>query len=75
VGVRQITLTKKSVTMPTQDRILLTDIWYPTTPDASALGVDLGGVVNAPWPAGAANLPLLLFSHGNCSLPTRRRLA
>jgi hypothetical protein len=37
VGIRQMTFTKKSVTMPTQDRVLLTDIWYPTTPNASPL--------------------------------------
>jgi pimeloyl-ACP methyl ester carboxylesterase len=71
VGVQQVTFTKKSVTMATQDRTLLTDIWYPTTPDASPLDVELGGVVNAPM--AAANLPLLLFSHGNCSLPTLSR--
>jgi hypothetical protein len=27
---RQVTFTKKSATMPTQGRILRTDIWYPT---------------------------------------------
>ena len=59
--------------MPAQDRALLTDIWYPTTPNASPLDVDLGGVVNAPRTAAAASLPLLLFSHGNCSLPTLSR--
>jgi predicted dienelactone hydrolase len=73
VGVRQITFTKKSATMPTQDRVLLTDIWYPTTPNAGPLDVDLGGVVNAPWAAGAVNLPLLLFSHGGCAFPTLYR--
>ena len=70
VGVRQMTFTKKSATMPTQDRVLLTDVWYPTTPNAGPVDVDLGGVVNAPWAAGATHLPLLLFSHGNCALPT-----
>jgi dienelactone hydrolase len=73
VGVRQMTFTKKSVNMFTPDRVLVTDIWYPTTPNAGPMDADLGGVLNAPWAAGAANLPLLIFSHGNCSLPTLSR--
>ena len=73
VGVQQVAFTKKSATVPTQDRVLLTDIWYPTAPDAGPLDGTLGGVVNAPLAPGAANMPLLLFSHGGCSLPTLSR--
>ena len=73
VGVRQMTFTRKSTTMPTQDRPLLTDIWYPTAPNAGPIDPELGGVVNAPWAAGAVNLPLLLFSHGHCCVPQMSR--
>jgi predicted dienelactone hydrolase len=73
VGVRQMTFTRKSTTMPTQDRALLTDIWYPTAPNAGPTDPELGGIVNAPWAAGAANLPVVVFSHGHCCVPQMSR--
>ena len=69
VGVQQVTFTKKSATVPTQDRILPTDIWYPTEPNTGPIDSTLGGVVGAPRAAATANLPLVLFSHGDCTLP------
>ena len=70
VGVQQITFTKQSETMPDEPRPLQTVIWYPTTPDVGSVNPKLGGVVNAPLANNAA-LPLLLFSHGSCGMPTQ----
>ncbi|MBI3786208.1 MAG: hypothetical protein HY270_22705 [Deltaproteobacteria bacterium] len=68
VGVRQIAFAKKSETQPDQDRVLLTDIWYPT--DASgSLSAKYRAILNAPLAEGASGLPLLLFSHGSCGVP------
>lgn len=71
VGVQQITFTKASETKPDQPRPLQTVIWYPTTLGAGPIDRKLGGVVNAPLAAGTAALPLLLFSHGSCGMPTQ----
>jgi len=69
VGLRRIAFVKKSVTMPDQDRRLLTDIWYPADPGTGPIDTRVGARVNAPLATGAANLPLLLFSHGSCGFP------
>ena len=71
VGVQQITFTKQSETHPDQARPLQTVIWYPTTIGAAPVSAKLGGVVNAPLATGAMALPLLLFSHGSCGMPTQ----
>jgi len=69
VGIRQILFTKKSESMPDQDRMLLTDVWYPTAVDAQPVNGKFDAVVNAPLADGATHLPLLLFSHGSCGFP------
>jgi predicted dienelactone hydrolase len=53
VGETTRTFTKASVTTG-DPRVLATRIWYPALPD--------GGIVPRRW-------PLLLFSHGSCSVP------
>ncbi len=51
-------------------RVLDLTVWYPTdstaAPDAA-----LGGVPGAPVAPGLAELPVLLFSHGSCGIPTQ----
>ena len=69
IGVQQITFVKDSVANPGTPRSLRTDIWYPAAPDAAPITSSLGGVLSAPLADGAANLPLLLFSHGSCGYP------
>jgi predicted dienelactone hydrolase len=73
VGVRQITFTKPSETQPGEQRVLLTDVWYPTAPGAGPVDGALGGVRDAPLADGARALPLLLFSHGRCWFPEESR--
>ena len=65
VGFRHLTLTKKSVSHPDQDRVLETAVWYPTTPDASGTN-HYGGIDDAPLATDAQTVPLLMFSHGSC---------
>ena len=66
VGLRRITFTKRSETMPEQNRPLLTDIWYPAPPGAGPIDRRPGGKSNAPLAEELSNLPLVLFSHGSC---------
>jgi predicted dienelactone hydrolase len=73
VGVRQITFTKPSETRPGENRVLRTDVWYPTAAGATPVDAALGGVVDAPLADGARALPLVLFSHGSCWLPEQSR--
>jgi len=68
VGVMQITFTKQSATNPKQERVLKTDIWYPTNATGN-VRANLGGILDAPLAEGLASLPLLLFSHGSCGFP------
>jgi predicted dienelactone hydrolase len=71
VGVRAMTFTKRSVTHPNLQRSLNTSIWYPADPATASLDTHPGGVANAPFAPGLAKAPLVLFSHGACSLPTQ----
>jgi dienelactone hydrolase len=66
VGLRRMTFVKESVTNPGQQRRLNTDIWYPADPGTGPIDPNIGARANAPLAAGAANFPLLLFSHGSC---------
>lgn len=66
VGVKRPTFTKPSVTMPEQQRVLLTEIWYPGPPDNGPTDEHPGGKVDAPLADGVRNLPLVIFSHGSC---------
>jgi len=68
VGLRRVLFTKHSETMPDQERQLNTDIWYPANPTGNG-AVTVPVRVNVPLADGAANLPLLLFSHGSCGYP------
>jgi predicted dienelactone hydrolase len=79
-GLRRYTLTKQSATMPDEDRVLKTDVWYPAPPGTWTTDERPGGRFNAPLAAGLHNLPLVLFSHGSCgfleqSIFLMRRLA
>ena len=69
-GARLITMTKKSVVDPTQDRVL-TDVavWYPTTPGAGPIDRATNAVLNAPLDGSGGPYPVLLFSHGSCGYP------
>lgn len=67
-GMRTITMTKKSVVHPEQDRVLDTVVWYPTAADAGPVD-GTGGVVDAPLDLSGAPYPVLLFSHGSCGYP------
>src|SRR5690242_5658454 len=49
VGVKRITFTKPSVTMPDQQRVLLTEIWYPGPPGNGPTDQHPGGKVDAPF--------------------------
>jgi predicted dienelactone hydrolase len=73
VGVRQITFTKPSETRPGEERVLRTDVWYPTAAGATPVDPALGGVVDAPLADGARALPLVLYSHGSCSFSEESR--
>lgn len=69
VGVQRITFTKESVTVRGQQRILLTDIWYPGPPGSGPTAGHPGGKLNAPLADGVHDLPLVMFSHGSCAFP------
>jgi predicted dienelactone hydrolase len=66
VGVQRMSFTKQSVTMPEQQRVLLTEIWYPGPPGTGPTGHSPGGLMNAPFADGVDHLPLVMFSHGSC---------
>ena len=66
VGVKRITFTKASVTQPDQQRVLLTEIWYPGPSGNGPTDQHPGGKVDAPLADGAHSLPLVMFSHGSC---------
>jgi len=68
-GVRTITMTKKSVVNPTEDRVLDVVVWYPTTPGAGPIDGATNAVVNAPLDGSGGPYPVLLFSHGSCGYP------
>lgn len=79
-GFYRLTVTKKSETMPDQDRILRASVWYPAAPGTFPTDTRPGGRAGAPLAAGAHRLPLILFSHGSCgfeqqSIFLMRRLA
>ncbi len=69
VGIKEITFTKTSVTMPGQQRALVTDIWYPGPPGTGPLPGHPGGKRDAPLADGVHALPLVMFSHGSCGFP------
>jgi len=66
VGIKRITFTKPSVTMPDRQRALLTEIWYPATAGTGPTDQHPGGKLDAPLADGVRNLPLVMFSHGSC---------
>jgi len=68
-GVRTITMTKKSVVNPTEDRVLDVVVWYPTTPGAGPIDGATQAVLNAPLDDSGGPYPVLLFSHGSCGYP------
>jgi len=47
VAVRQLALTKQSETHPSEERVLLSDVWYPAEHNAGPIDTRLGGVVDA----------------------------
>ena len=71
VGVRNVTFTKPSVTYPNEQRVLGTFIWYPADPVSASFDKHPHGLSGAPFPPGLTRAPLVLFSHGSCSLPTQ----
>jgi predicted dienelactone hydrolase len=71
VGTRRMTFTKESVTQPGQLRVLDTYLWYPADPGTAALETYPRGKLNAPFADGATSLPLVMFSHGSCGIPTQ----
>lgn len=66
VGLRRITFTKPSETVPDQQRVLVTDLWYPAAPGTGSIDRRPGGQSNAPFADGLHSVPLVLFSHGSC---------
>jgi dienelactone hydrolase len=71
VGFQRLTFTKPSVTKPTEQRVLETDVWYPAPPGTGPISQQPGGVRNAPLADGVSHLPLLVFSHGSCGFPAQ----
>jgi predicted dienelactone hydrolase len=71
VGTRRMTFTKESVTKPGQMRVLDTYFWYPADPVTASLDTHPRGVLNAPLPADTHSLPVIMFSHGSCGIPTQ----
>ncbi len=65
VGVRTRTFTKTSVTTG-QPRVLTTTVWYPTTRGSGT--PEQFGLRDAKVRRG--HFPLIIYSHGNCGLPT-----
>jgi predicted dienelactone hydrolase len=70
VGVNSATFTKPSVTHPGTPRLLSTRIWYPADPVTASLDKNPGGLEGAPLAPGLTAAPLVIFSHGLCSLQT-----
>ncbi len=70
VGVNTMPFTKPSVTHPSTSRLLSTRIWYPADPGTAPLSQNPGGLEGAPLASGLAGAPLVIFSHGVCSLQT-----
>jgi predicted dienelactone hydrolase len=68
-GARTITMTKKSVVNPSEDRVLDVVVWYPTTPGAGPIDGATQAVLNAPLDDSGGPYPVLLFSHGSCGYP------
>jgi dienelactone hydrolase len=66
VGVRVVTMTKDSVTMPGNPRVLDTIVWYPTTSGAGPVDNFYRGVLDAPVDGSGGPYPILMFSHGSC---------
>jgi len=71
VGTQRMTFTKESVTRPGVVRPLDTYIWYPADAATASLDTYPRGRLNAPLPEGLGNLPLVMFSHGSCGIPTQ----
>ncbi|HEV7731851.1 MAG TPA: hypothetical protein VGR62_06800 [Candidatus Binatia bacterium] len=65
VGVRTLTFTKTSVTTG-EPRVLTTTVWYPTVKRSGTL--EEFGRRDAKVKPG--RYPLIIYSHGNCGLPT-----
>lgn len=68
VGRLEAQLTRPATASPGAPRTLDLLVWYPsddpTLPDHPVLG----GALGAPLASGAASLPVVLFSHGNCGV-------
>lgn len=64
------TLSRPSSLDPSQTRSIDVAVWYPSADPAAepalAIELDLQAVLGAPVAAGAAALPTLVFSHGDC---------
>ncbi len=72
-GVRVVRFTKKSAVDPTQDRVLDTIVWYPTTLGSGPVDGTYAGVFDAPLVRDGAPYPLLMFSHGSCGYPLQSK--
>jgi dienelactone hydrolase len=71
VGTQRMIFTKESATMPGVLRALDTYIWYPADPVTASLDIYPRGRRDAPLPEDINNLPLVMFSHGSCGIPTQ----
>ncbi|MDX2168704.1 MAG: hypothetical protein SF182_16650 [Deltaproteobacteria bacterium] len=69
IGVRTLRLVKESAVSPGTERVLDTQVWYPTAAGAGPVDETLAGVIDAPLTGAGAPYPLLLFSHGSCGYP------
>ena len=70
-GARVIRYTKSSVVTPSQNRVLDTVIWYPTTAGAGPIDPTYNAVLDAALDNSGGPYPLLMFSHGSCGIPTQ----
>jgi dienelactone hydrolase len=68
-GSRTVHLVKQSVVDPMQQRVLDTQIWYPTTAGSGPIDPGTSGVLNAPVDLSGGPYPVLMFSHGSCGYP------
>jgi predicted dienelactone hydrolase len=68
-GSRTVHLVKQSVVDPMEERVLDTQVWYPTAPGSGPIDGGTSGVPNAPMDLSGAPYPVLMFSHGSCGYP------
>ena len=68
-GSRTVHLVKQSVVDSTQQRILDTQVWYPTAAGSGPIDPGTAGVLNAPMDLSGGPYPVLMFSHGSCGYP------